>query len=67
MQEHLNLMKSFILNNNENAEMILNDLYGDYGDLFARLIEFQMRKSQVRSIVKLIVSGLVIKRKWKGK
>lgn len=55
----------YIKYNNENAEMILNDLYGDYGDLFARLIEFQMRKSQVRSIVKLIVSGLVIKRKWK--
>ncbi|TXO05514.1 phage portal protein, partial [Staphylococcus aureus] len=27
--------------------------YGDYGDLFARFIEFQMRKSQVRSIVKI--------------
>ncbi|AUJ74192.1 phage portal protein [Staphylococcus epidermidis] len=43
----------YIKYNNENAEMILNDLYGDYGDLFARLIEFQMRKSQVRSIVKI--------------
>ncbi|GJF43818.1 MULTISPECIES: phage portal protein [Staphylococcus] len=39
--------------NNENSESILNELYGDYGDLFARFIEFQMRKSQVRSIVKI--------------
>ncbi|MFS4464724.1 phage portal protein [Staphylococcus haemolyticus] len=39
--------------NNENAELILNELYGDYGDLFGRMIEFQMRKSQVRSIVKI--------------
>ncbi|HCX2772343.1 TPA: phage portal protein [Staphylococcus aureus] len=36
--------------NNENSESILNELYGD---LFARFIEFQMRKSQVRSIVKI--------------
>ncbi len=39
--------------NNENSESILKELYGDYGDLFARFIEFQMRKSQVRSIVKI--------------
>ncbi|HIA6650207.1 TPA: phage portal protein [Staphylococcus aureus] len=39
--------------NNENSESILNELYGDYGDLFARFIEFRMRKSQVRSIVKI--------------
>lgn len=39
--------------NNENSESILNELYGDYGDLFARFIEFQMRKFQVRSIVKI--------------
>ncbi|MDT1967641.1 phage portal protein [Staphylococcus aureus] len=39
--------------NNENSESILNELYGDYGDLFARFIEFQMRKSQVRSIVNI--------------
>ena len=48
--------------------MILNDLYGDYGDLFARLIEFQMRKSPIRSIVKFImVKWASDKKKWKSK
>lgn len=52
-----------IVYNNENAEAILNDLYGDYGDLFARLVEFQMRKSQVRSIVKIDAKWAQDKRK----
>lgn len=37
--------------NNESMTDLVGDLYGDYGKLFGRLIEYQLRKSQIRSIV----------------
>lgn len=37
--------------NNENMVDLVGELFGDYGKLFGRLLEYQMRKSQVRSIV----------------
>lgn len=37
--------------NNENMTDLVGDLFGDYGKLFGRLLEYQMRKNQIRSIV----------------
>lgn len=37
--------------NNENMTDIIGELFGDYGKLFGRLLEYQMRKNQIRSIV----------------
>lgn len=37
--------------NNENMTDIIGELFGDYGKLFSRLLEYQMRKNQIRSIV----------------
>jgi HK97 family phage portal protein len=41
----------YIPYNNENMADLIGELYGDYGALFGRLIEQQMMKSQVRSVV----------------
>lgn len=37
--------------NNENMTDIIGELFGDYGKLFSRLLEYQMRKNQIRSVV----------------
>lgn len=36
---------------NEPLERLINSLYEDYGRLFGRIVEFQMRKNQVRASV----------------
>lgn len=41
----------YIPYNNENMTDIIGELFGDYGKLFSRLLEYQMRKNQIRSIV----------------
>lgn len=38
---------------NESLERLINSLYEDYGKLFGRIFEFQMRKNQVRASMKL--------------
>ena len=41
----------YIPYNNENMTDIIGELFGDYGKLFSRLLEYQMRKNQIRSVV----------------
>lgn len=41
----------YIPYNNENMTDIIGELFGDYGRLFGRLLEYQMRKNQIRSVV----------------
>lgn len=41
----------YIPYNNENMTDIIGELFGDYGRLFSRLLEYQMRKNQIRSVV----------------
>src|SRR5690606_3054152 len=36
---------------NEKLSTLLDGLYSDYGELFARILEFQKRKSQIRGLV----------------
>lgn len=39
--------------NNDNLMKAIDGLYGDYGELFGRLMEFQKRKGQIRGVVEL--------------
>lgn len=43
---------------NERLERIINGLFEDYGKLFGRMIEFQMRKNQIRGTVNIDSHGL---------
>ncbi|MGE6370639.1 phage portal protein [Planococcus kocurii] len=41
----------YIPYNNENMTSLVGELFGDYGELFGRMIEYQMLNSQIRSVV----------------
>lgn len=43
----------YIKLNNDNLMQVIDGLYGDYGELFARIMEFQKRKGQIRGTVEL--------------
>ncbi|GGA99691.1 phage portal protein [Macrococcus hajekii] len=43
--------------NNEKLQRYVNDLFGDYGELFGRMMDTQLRKNQIRGMVGIKTGG----------